>query len=487
VTDERYGRSADLRLHDLRRVELGLPPRASILTSYVAPENLTAVEEDEDDAFAASGSVLVAALDAQPRIALIPGALITIVLNVVNDGKAAATGVRANVALPVDTTYRPGTLAIDGTPGNDAIAYDLFENGTDLGEIESGARKTVIVKLVVEAGVGDILLTPHVSAAAGAVLGLRAMRLSRAAPSGRGVVVERPFYESDADELASEPPVARMNQSTITVLQPPVYPPIHIPVVPGGPKTTPQAGTKPSPRGISGPSRIESVRSNEDTFSVTGQGGPILTVRIDRKRLKTLTRLFSGPSLGTIAHYLVLNALAVTDALPGDGADGSLAAFVAQQEKLLSRALIAIRLGKTPAPDTVSARLPPFPPRIAAHAEECRIAAPVAGEAILVRALAADDLIALERIVSNPAAAPFERSAQLFVGLCANDVIIADERERRHAGKVLAAYAALATDEIGRIFPPGKPSRAPAPFRPTDGDLDDAARTVLAALEPGLK
>jgi hypothetical protein len=472
VKDERYGRSADLRLHDLRRQELGLPPRAPVLTKYVATETATGVEDDEDNAFAASGSVLVAALDAQPRIALIPGALITIVLTLVNDGEAASSGVRANVALPVDTTYHPGTLSIDGTPADDRIARDLFENGADLGEIEPGARRTVIVKLLVEAGVGDILITPHVSAAAGAVLGLRAMRLNRAAPSGRGVVVERPFYESDPEETARESPAARTHQSTITVLQPPEFPPIQLAVVTSAAKTK------------SGPSRIESVRSTEDRFSLVGQGGPILTVRIDRKRLKTLTRLFSGPSLGTIAHYLLLNALAVTDPLRDDGVDGSLAAFVAQQEQLLSRALIAMRLGKTPAPDTVSAALPPFPPRIAAHTDTCSIDAPPTGEALLVRALAGDHLLALGSFVSNAAAAPFERSAQLFVGLCANDVVIAGERERRQAGKALAAYAALATDEIARIFPPGKPGRAPAPFRPTDGDLDDAARTVLAALEP---
>jgi hypothetical protein len=113
-----------------------------------------------------------------------------------------------------------------------------------------------------------------------------------------------------------------------------------------------------------------------------------------------------------------------------------------------------MRLGKTPAPDTVSALLPPFPPRIPAHADKCPIDAPATGEALLGRALANGHLIAH---VSNAAAAPFERSAQLFVGLCANDVMVAGERERRQAGEALTAYAALATDEITRIFRPGRP------------------------------
>jgi hypothetical protein len=233
-----------------------------------------------------------------------------------------------------------------------------------------------------------------------------------------------------------------------------------------------------------GPTKIESVRSGETALFVTGRGGPILTVRIDRKRLATLNRLFSGPSLGTIAHFLVLNALAVTDALPGDGNDPSIAAFVAQQEQLLSRAMIALRLGKTLAPDSISAVLPAFPPRVVAHSARRPISLPPAGELVLVRAFSANDTTALQQIVSGNRAAPFERAAQLFVGLCANDAIIAGESERQAAGKALVTYAALATEEIGRLFVRSKAVRAPAPFRPTDTELDDAARAVLATLQP---
>jgi hypothetical protein len=146
--------------------------------------------------------------------------------------------------------------------------------------------------------------------------------------------------------------------------------------------------------------------------------------------------------------------------------------------------LIATRLGKTPDPDSVSAPLPPFPPQVAAHSERRRIDAPMRGEVILIRALAADDMIALQGTVSDEGAAPFLRAAQLFVGLCANDVVIAGERDRRAAGKALSAYAAQAAEEIGRIFARAKLSRAPAPFRPADSDFDDAARAVLTALEP---
>ncbi|MFN2462003.1 MAG: hypothetical protein ABR591_15200, partial [Candidatus Velthaea sp.] len=80
-------------------------------------------------------------------------------------------------------------------------------------------------------------------------------------------------------------------------------------------------------------------------ISVRGAGGPVLTVTLDHKRLTSLRSLFGSRSLGMIAHYLVLNALATTDTLPGDGDAAELRRFVSAQEQLLSRALIATRLG----------------------------------------------------------------------------------------------------------------------------------------------
>jgi hypothetical protein len=183
-----------------------------------------------------------------------------------------------------------------------------------------------------------------------------------------------------------------------------------------------------------------------------------------------------------IAHYLVLNALAVRNPLPGDGKDDSIATFVASQEQLLSRALITTRLGKVPAPDSVGAALPAFPPALAVHAERRTIDLPPPGEAMLFRAFQPGEVTFVRRMLSNEHAAPFMRAAQLFVGLCANDALIAGERERHDIGVALTAYAALATGEIGRIFLRAKSNRAPELFKETDPSFDDAARTVLAAL-----
>lgn len=563
MSDERYDRSADMRLLELQRKALGVPPRVMAATSYTDPEPIEDFAKDDDEEFVSSGTILVASIDAAPRSALIAGALVTIALSVSNDGDTAATDVHLSLALPSDTTYRPASLMLDGNSASDEAALSLFGSGAEIGTVEPGARRTLVMKLVVEAGTTDIVLAPHLRAAGGAVLGFRALRLVRARLGRGSGVAERPFYESDDEEHAAEALAPAPSEPIVAVLQPRELPPV-IPSAAIGPKADavpkaapaappakkPAADAKPSaaksskraapatleqavptlaeivadlprkaaeaapkaalkPRAKAKPkvketarrgtleaaeraapaappapppAKISVVRSAGLPVGIEGRGGPILTVALDRKRHATLARLFSGPSLGMIAHYLLLNALAAKDALPGDGTDDSIAAFVASQEQLLSRALVATRLGKTPLPESVGAELPPFPPTLPAHTRVTPLPEPRPGQAVLVRALSMSELDYLGRAVSNDKAAPFLRTAQLFVGLCANDAVTSGATDRRETQVALTAYAAFATAEIGRIFLRAKLSRAPSLFRATEASFDEAARTVLATL-----
>ncbi len=584
MTDERYERSADMRLLELQREALGKAPRIIGSTRYTDTE--TNAETVEDDAVHQRGTILAAAIDAQPRSGLIPGALITIALSVGNDGDAAASGVHVSLPLPAGTAYRPGTLAIDGVAVDDLEANELFEAGITLGTVEPGGRRTVVVKGVIEPGFNDIVLLPHMRAASGAILGLRALRLTRSRVARTPVEAERPFYESDdgeSGEIFVPPPP----QSTLTVLQPRELPPVVEPAAPvaagqpvevepaplssvmpvrqppeptpestrestpeeriasaeplavaaaaavpeqavtpipvvsaipalrkatkakakaepkprAKPKSKPARETikvdvEPSPRKppasaaasktpLKATTHVETV-AEEDADApvpIMGHGGPILTVRLDRKRLATLSRLFSGPSLGMIAHYLMLNALAATDALPGDGKDTAIATFVVRQEQLLSRALIATRLGKAPSPDDVGAVLPPFPPMVAQHTKTVSVRAPAGDdEALLVRAFAPAEIAFMDRMLANTKAPAFLQAAQLFVGLCANGAVVSHTYLARRVRQALTAYAALATAEISRIFLRARLSGQPELFKPTDPTFDDAARTVIETL-----
>jgi len=209
----------------------------------------------------------------------------------------------------------------------------------------------------------------------------------------------------------------------------------------------------------------------------------VLTVTLDRKRIAALRTLFGERSLGMIAHYLLLNALAATAPLPDDGAGGALAAFVSAPEMLLSRALIATRLGKAPPPESIAAALPAFPPAARDRDDIAMLALPGAGEVCLVRAFKASEIAFLGGMLANAEAPPFLRVAQLFVGLCVNDAAVVDGAVRRRLGTVLGSYTALAAGEINRIFLRAKLTRTAVPFKETEPAFDDAGRAVLDALD----
>ncbi|GAC1593403.1 MAG: hypothetical protein NVS3B28_23300 [Candidatus Velthaea sp.] len=453
MNDEHFEQSADMRLVELQRQELGMSAPAA--TWQRRTHDLPHASAAEAPV-AQRGTVLVASVDAQPRSGLIAGALVSIGCAIVNEGDEPAAGIRISVPLPFEAAYRAGSLAIDGASAPDLRAAELFASGMLLGNAAAGERRTVAFKLLVDAGRDAITLAPHVEAASGAVIGPGAIRLVRGtAAVPPAAEPERPFYEPDAVEAALDP-----------------EPPFPL-VQPAEPPLPPQRELLPEPQ----PAHVPVAAAP----SIRASDGPVLTVTLDRKRLDSLRALFGGRSLGMIAHYLVLNALATSAPLPGDGEADQLAAFAAVQERLLLRALIVMRLGKPPTPDSVAAPLPPFPPRVRSRTDAPALPQPP-GTLVLVRAYKESEIVFIGRMLANADASAFLRAAQLFVGICANDVAIGDGAVRRRTATLLSGYAALAAAEINRIFLRAKLTRMPALFKETDSAFDDAAKGVLDAL-----
>ncbi len=115
MIDERYGRSADMRLHDLRRDELGMPPREPVRSSYIDPDFAPTsawrkTERCRKRTSLGRSTRCTATRRTHSRRAHYHRP------NVVNDGSAAAHDVHASLSLPAHTSYREGTFAIDGTP-----------------------------------------------------------------------------------------------------------------------------------------------------------------------------------------------------------------------------------------------------------------------------------------------------------------------------------------------------------------------------------
>jgi hypothetical protein len=468
--DERFDVSADMRLLELQRRALGLAePAAATWRSRSGNES----GEGEADASARepAGISIAAQLDASPRSGIIPGALVTVTLALVNNGATAARDVRVSMPLPLDAAIHPGTLRIDGTARGDDQAAELFGDGLAIGDLAAGSRRTILVRLVIGPGTSDLTMSAHVEAGAGAIAGPGAIRLSRGAAPTRPAAEERPFYEPDESEASIESGLPE--PAFIAVVQPAEVPPAPVPPESIAPPVTELPAPTP-------PIALPSAPA------IRGSGGPVLLTTLDRRRYAALTALFRERSLGMIAHYLVLNALATVEPLPGDGEAPELRTFVTNQERLLTRALVSQRLGKPSPPESIAALFPAFPPPLAPRTGEVPLPEPEPGTLVLVRAFSEREIGFLGGMLANAGSPPFLRAAQLFVGLCATDSAETDDATRRTMATLLSRYAGLAAAEISRIFLRAKLTRTPAVFKESGADLDDAARAVLAAIGAAL-
>lgn len=202
---------------------------------------------------------------------------------------------------------------------------------------------------------------------------------------------------------------------------------------------------------------------------------------LEKSKIATLAQFFAATrSFGMVAHYLLLSALACSRTLPPDESGDEIASFFTAQEALLTRALVAKRLGKSVALDDVAAPLPAFPPEIPESAPLPDRAPSSA--VILLRTFSANELDFVGRAVGNTGSPPFTRAGQLSVGLCAKTVIAPDRSKAEACETALAEYAAAASSEINRLFVRARLDKRTDLFGPSDSSLDTRARAVLAAL-----
>ncbi len=520
--DERYfDDDAAMRLVERQRTALGVEPPAG--RKRTSPVSELAFGYHEEPPPAREGATLVTHLTASPSEGLIPGAVVTIACAITNDGTARARDVRVAVTLPEASRYVSGSAKRDGTPEPDAEAEALFGEGRALGTLAAGQRVSLIVLLGIEPGLAPLLLTATVTAATGAVIGARSLRLMRstqpsafartlatvvespaAIPASEAAPIETPFYELDDEEALiyeaadaaigsaapRQPPVIAEAIVATTPAQPPVVeqPPLALPkpepriaIAPFTEPAVPEAiGAVSTPAlAVPPPARQEPL-----TFSVDLQGGALFSVRLSRARLTLLGQVFNGAKpLGMIGHYLFLNALATVEPMP-NASDDSLAAFAAAQEQRLSRGLIAKRLGKTLVPEDVAAPLPAvFPPKLK-RAESVDLPTTRGESAILLyRIMRPNELSFLSASVNNVNAAPFMRASQLFVGLCAHNAVTRGEKRRVEIANALRSYSAAAASEINRLFVRARLARKTDLFDLSPPDLDRQARALIELLD----
>ncbi len=202
---------------------------------------------------------------------------------------------------------------------------------------------------------------------------------------------------------------------------------------------------------------------------------PALAARLQISKLRTLGQFFAPErSFGMTAHYLLLSVLACRD---NGGADRILADFFGAQEALLTRALIARKMGKTVTLDDVSAPLPAFPLATLERAPE---PAPRADDLVLYRTFKAGELDFLGTAVGNAGTPAFVRAAQLAVGLAPQRPATELAIGARACEALLTGYASAASAEINRLFVRARLDRKTNLFGTVSRELDERAQALLA-------
>src|SRR6202011_1632104 len=156
--DALFDRNADTQLLDRRRrEELGLVAQlapASSTPIRFGPESMLGDEAPQRP----RAAMLRVALDARPERELIPGAVVTVVATVHDDGDAAAADVVLRIGLPAECEPLPGSFARDDVElDGDA----LLGEGVRLGTLAAGGAVRVRFTMRVLPGTGPLDVIAH--------------------------------------------------------------------------------------------------------------------------------------------------------------------------------------------------------------------------------------------------------------------------------------------------------------------------------------
>jgi hypothetical protein len=194
--DSLFDRNADTQLLDRRRrEELGLVAQrapASSTPVRFGPESMLGEELPPRP----RAAVLRVALDARPQRELIPGAVVTIVASVHDDGDAPASDVLLRITVPSDCEAVPDSFA----RGDAALDGDaLLGEGLRLGTVAASEAVRVRFTMRVLSGTGPLDVLAHASAPGVPTIAAPTLRLTRRAGHA-AFDAPRPFFELEADE-----------------------------------------------------------------------------------------------------------------------------------------------------------------------------------------------------------------------------------------------------------------------------------------------
>ncbi len=199
--DELFDRNADSRLLERRRrEELGLEPPTrppSAMPARFGPESMLG---DGVPLAAPRGAMLRVGLDARPKHELIPGAVVTVVVEVGDDGDTDADEVTVRVSVPPGADPVLESFARDDVPV-DGIA--LLGEGLRIGTIPAASFVRVRFTARVLPGTDALDVAAHAAAPGVPAVSGPALRLTRRAGHA-AFDAPRPFFELEAGESADD-------------------------------------------------------------------------------------------------------------------------------------------------------------------------------------------------------------------------------------------------------------------------------------------
>jgi uncharacterized repeat protein (TIGR01451 family) len=503
-----FDESADMRLVELQREALGktAPPRGS-WESRIAGD-VSGIDVDPEGTQRLESPVVAVETTATPSADVIPGAIVTLTLALVNEGAGAAQNVRVAVPLPGGAAYRNGSFVRDGRPQLDDAADEIFGPGTLIPSIPAGTRITFLWKIGVRLGNKPLVIAPAVAAERSGVLGAQPIIISRKAgaqstsfagdvqrydralydaPTRAG---ELPFYELDEEEtIEHEAAQAALSPAVPkTEYMPPMEPPLPGVPPPDQPEPMPPPG-QPAPDPEPGvpteepsvppppeqPPDVEPAAQIREAVVLYGQ--------LDRPSVTYFERIFSGHKPPTLLnHFILAGALACTRNAVGDDV-GALKQHMDAQAQLLQRIVLHEKLGKKEPigeyAGSMLARVDQFLPAPVLPIDPSQDANVV----LLFVELESPTLTLLQKMQSESDRWDFTKARQLTLALQARDVVANCDRERMESARnALRSYAQIASTQLQRFFVRMRIDRTTGLLFAHDETLDAAAQKLVAAL-----
>lgn len=475
--------SADMRLLELQRSSLGLAPHdRSAWESRYTLEGGPMLDSAKPSEPRGTSAVLSVEANASPASGVIPGAIVTFSLSIVNEGAVTATGIVAGAPIPGGASFRAGSFVQDGRGLSDDSAEHFFGAGLPIAELKAGSRTTFVWKTGVRLGSKPLVLAPQVSANVGAVIGARPLTVTRKDQPHTVFTTELdragaelrepkalipvdipaddlPFYELDEEEeLVHEAADAALSAPQKFEAQPEPPPPIV---------ENPPAAVAPSPE----PPREAVVRYG----------------KFDRTTLVFFERTFLGSKPPTILqHCIFANALACSTDADGNDRAG-LKRHLDAQSQVLHRIVLHERLGKKePIAEYAGELLADIDDLVPGPVVSPPL--PATSEFVpLMAELGAPTVVVISRISQERDRWDFVKARQLTLALQAQRAFAGDEAQAAAIENALRAYAQASMTTLQKLFVRIRIDRTTGLLFAQEPALDAAARGVIAALSAAIK